>query len=137
VLGRAVEVADADAPRAPGRLEKHYAPRTPLALVAPETMHARIVELAARRLAVLAPASDLGSLYPNVVLAVPAADEPDEYARLLYANLHRMDASGADLLLIAEPPRGPEWLAVRDRLNRAQTGAAPLSSANPVGDTHA
>lgn len=128
VLGRTVEAADGDAPRAPGRLERHYAPRTPLALVAPETIRARIVELVARRLAVLAPASELGSSYPNVVLALPAADDPDEYARLLYANLHRMDASGADLLLIAEPPRGPEWLAVRDRLNRAQAGAALLSN---------
>jgi L-threonylcarbamoyladenylate synthase len=55
VLGRPVEMADEDAPRAPGRLEKHYSPRTPLVLVTPEALRSRIAELAARRLAVLAP----------------------------------------------------------------------------------
>jgi L-threonylcarbamoyladenylate synthase len=128
VLGRPVETADEDAPRAPGTLEKHYSPRTPLALVAPEALRARIAELSPRRLAVLAPALYLEPSDSHVVLALPAADDPDGYARFLYANLHRMDASGADQLLIAEPPRGPDWLAIHDRLNRAQAGAARLSN---------
>jgi L-threonylcarbamoyladenylate synthase len=131
VLGRPVEAADEDAPRAPGRLEKHYSPQTPLALVAPEALRARIAELAGSRLAVLAPARYLEPLDPRLVLALPAANDPEEYARLLYTNLHRMDASGADLLLVAEPPQGPEWLAVHDRLNRAQAGAA-LASNPPI-----
>jgi L-threonylcarbamoyladenylate synthase len=128
VLGRPVEAADEDSPRAPGGLERHYSPRTPLALVAPEALRSRIAEFAARRLAVLAPAHFLEPPDPHVVLALPAADEPDEYARSLYANLHRMDASGADQLLIAEPPHGPDWLAVHDRLNRAQAGAMQSSN---------
>jgi L-threonylcarbamoyladenylate synthase len=128
VLGRPVETADEDAPRAPGTLEKHYSPRTPLALVAPEALRARIAELSPRRLAVLAPALYLEPSDSHVVLALPAADDPDGYARFLYANLHRMDASGADQLLVAEPPRGPDWLAIHDRLNRAQAGAARLSN---------
>ena len=131
VLGRPVEAADEDAPRAPGRLEKHYSPRTPLALVAPAALRSRIAGFAAPRLAVLAPAHYLEPPDPHVVLALPAADDPDEYARLLYANLHRMDASGADQLLIAEPPQGPDWLAVHDRLSRAQAGTA-RSSNSPI-----
>jgi L-threonylcarbamoyladenylate synthase len=131
VLGQSIEAAAEDAPRAPGRLEKHYAPRTPLALVAPEALRARIAGFADRRLAVLAPARYLEPSDNHVVLGLCAADDPVEYARLLYAHLHRMDASGADLLLVAAPPQGPEWLAVHDRLSRAQAGA-PQSSGSPI-----
>jgi L-threonylcarbamoyladenylate synthase len=128
VLGRRVEAAGSEAPRAPGGLEKHYAPRTPLELAPPQALRARIAELAGRRIAVLAPAHVLHP-DPSVVLAVAAAPDAPGYARALYAELHRMDASGADLLLVAEPPAGPEWEAVRDRLYRARAGAP--ASPNP------
>ncbi len=123
-LGMAIPVADASAPRASGRLEKHYAPRTPLEIVPADQLHARIEELADLRLAVLAPLRPAAPA-PHVLMWCSAAPNADDYAQALYAELHRMDAAGADRLLAAAPPSGPEWVAVRDRLWRAEAGAAP------------
>ncbi|HEU0200465.1 MAG TPA: L-threonylcarbamoyladenylate synthase [Burkholderiaceae bacterium] len=121
VLGRSVADADADAPRAPGRLERHYAPRTPLELVAPGQLPARINALRGQKLAVLAPAAALLDAPADVVLRLLAPPAPEAYARSLYALLHRLDAAGAARILVAWPPAEPVWEAVRDRLQRART----------------
>jgi L-threonylcarbamoyladenylate synthase len=86
-------------------------------------LRSRIADLATRRIAVLAPPSYLDPSDSHVALAIAASTDADAYARSLYAHLHRMDASGADLLLVAEPPHGPSWEAVHDRLSRARAGA--------------
>lgn len=105
-----------DAPRtSPGQVERHYAPRTPLQLMAREELE---------RVAASAP-GDCGALvYSEVrlppgtaVVQLPA--HPDGYARGLYAALHRLDASARDRILVESPPDLPEWSAVSDRLRRA------------------
>ncbi|NBS90847.1 hypothetical protein EBS67_12755, partial [bacterium] len=48
---------------------------------------------------------------------------PVGYASALYAALHDLDAMGLDRIVIALPPNTPQWLAIRDRLNRAATAA--------------
>ena len=45
--------------------------------------------------------------------------DPAEYARALYATLHRLDAAGLRAIFIEMPPDEPRWAAVRDRLTRA------------------
>jgi L-threonylcarbamoyladenylate synthase len=121
VLGCTVADAGADAPRASGRLERHYAPRTPLELVEPVQLHARINALRDRQLAVLAPAAALLDHPRHVSLRLLAPATPDTYARRLYALLHELDAAGTARILITWPPAEPAWDAVRDRLRRAQT----------------
>ena len=51
-----------------------------------------------------------------------APADPVGYAHELYDNLRRLDAAGADEILIEEPPADSRWLAVRDRLQRAAAG---------------
>jgi len=46
-------------------------------------------------------------------------NEPEPYARHLYAALRTLDAEGAERLLIEMPPDTPGWLAVHDRIARA------------------
>jgi L-threonylcarbamoyladenylate synthase len=46
-------------------------------------------------------------------------DEPAGYAAGLYAALHRLEDAGCDVIVIAAPPGGGAWAAVRDRLRRA------------------
>jgi L-threonylcarbamoyladenylate synthase len=121
VLGEAVPDAGRDAPRASGRLESHYAPRTPLELVAASELPARINALRGRALAVLAPAAVLLDAGPDVVLRLVAPTAPAAYAQRLYALLHQLDAAGAARILVAWPPPGPDWDAVNDRLRRAQS----------------
>ncbi len=123
-LGRRVTDAGADAPRASGRLEKHYSPHTPLSVMSADELAAKLAKPGNERLAVLAPLGLLENCRADVALAIAAPDRADDYARLLYSSLHRLDTSGADRVLVAAPPAGPQWAAVSDRLRRAQAGAA-------------
>lgn len=119
VLGIPVGHADETAPRASGRLEQHYAPRTPLELVEPGRLPARVNELRGTRLAVLAPAVALVDRTADIVLRLIAPADPQDYATRLYAMLHELDAADAQRILIARPPAGLDWEAVADRLRRA------------------
>jgi L-threonylcarbamoyladenylate synthase len=56
-----------------------------------------------------------------VALWQVAPETPEEYARLLYATLRRLDDAGCRLIVVEAPPLLPEWAAVRDRLDRAAT----------------
>lgn len=126
VLGQPVPDATAGAPRAPGRLDRHYAPRTPLRLVQATQLPAALNAARAQRVALLAPAAALLDRTANVVLRLIAPPSAAEYARRLYAMLHELDAAGADLILIVAPPPAPDWDAVRDRLRRAAVASASL-----------
>jgi len=123
VLGLPVSTPHGVAPRAPGRLEKHYAPRTPLEVVGPAEIAQRVASVHPSTVAVLAPAWAVHT-EPNLVLHLVAADDPADYARRLYEQLRCLDASGAARLIVATPPDGPDWEAVRDRLTRASAGSA-------------
>jgi L-threonylcarbamoyladenylate synthase len=116
----------ADAPRAPGTLAAHYAPRTPLMLVEGDLL----VELAAtltrqgKKVAALAfsPARPLSAGVSWTVAPRAAAG----YAHALYASLRRLDESGCDAIIVEKPPQAAEWAAINDRLARAATGASVL-----------
>ena len=98
--------------KAPGQHALHYSPRTPMRLFA---NRAELLAQANARTAALL----LGAgAVPNCTyfeLHNNAAD----VAQQLYDTLHKMDALGANELLIEAPPNLPEWLAILDRLTRA------------------
>jgi L-threonylcarbamoyladenylate synthase len=116
-LGAPVEAADAAAPRASGTLERHYAPNTPLRLVAPHALDAEI-ERAGAGVAVLAFSR------PDARAArwLRMPRDPAGYAHALYAALRELDAAGCAQILAEQPPDDPSWSAVRDRLGRAASG---------------
>jgi L-threonylcarbamoyladenylate synthase len=126
ILGTEVETADARSAalqtRAPGMLDAHYAPNTPLSLLTRDEL---VRQLAGgnERYAVLAM-----SLPPNATggnwIAAPA--DAAAYAHDLYANLRKLDALGCKRMLIEQPPQDAAWIAVNDRLRRAQAGSAKL-----------
>jgi L-threonylcarbamoyladenylate synthase len=125
VLGVAVEAPDAGAPRVSGSLERHYAPGTPLEVVAKEVLPARLQQARTESLAVLAPVAVLDA-WPSErapLLALAAPQDADDYARVLYANLRRLDAARADRIVIVAPPAGERWEPIHDRLRRAQAGS--------------
>jgi L-threonylcarbamoyladenylate synthase len=112
-----------NAPRVSGSLEAHYAPRTPLQLVAAaELAEAASGALGAgRRVAVLT-AHPIGLSHENLAWC-PASSDPVQFAHDLYARLRELDAMGCDLLLVAAPPVDEAWRAVTDRLRRAAAGS--------------
>ena len=125
VLGTPVAEPGGDAPRAPGRLERHYAPRTPLEVVPVDRLGSRLAALFHLRVAVLAPAEVLQTLRAQPAVELAASEDAVAYARELYANLHQLDQAAADRIVVSAPPNGPEWTAIHDRLRRAQAGSRP------------
>jgi L-threonylcarbamoyladenylate synthase len=120
VLGALPRARDAAAPRASGTLAAHYAPATPVRLVAAGELE---IELArSGRAAVLA----MRVALPGVIAWIAAPPDAARYGHDLYANLRSLDAAGADVILVELPPVEPAWEAVNDRLARAAAGAASL-----------
>ena len=119
VLGEALQMPGADAPRASGTLASHYAPRTEARLVAPHALVAEWRQHAERdeSVAVLARTVDRPEDFDGPWITAPRA--ADAYARALYAALRELDTARADALLIESVPGDDAWLAVRDRLERA------------------
>ena len=101
-------------PRAPGRVDRHYAPRTPAYRV-PAERWAQVLRSP--------PAANVQALswapLPEGVAGVCLGDEPIAYARELYRSLRQLDRAGADCILVQEVPADAAWMAVADRLSRA------------------
>jgi len=121
VLGRPV-APPPHSLRAPGRLASHYAPVTPLELVAAGELPQRLAAQGAPRVRIATLAHSpaaiaAGEAAGAAVIAMPA--NAVDYGRMLYAALRRLDAAGHDLIIVETPPAAPEWLAVHDRLMRA------------------
>jgi len=45
--------------------------------------------------------------------------DAEAFARAIYAELHRCDEAGAELIVVEALPETAEWRAIADRLNRA------------------
>ena len=103
IAGTPPRPAGSTAPRAPGQLASHYAPRTPLVLCADR--------------------ATLQALETPYDAVLELSSDPQAAAAALYDTLHRLDASGARRILAQLPPNTPDWAAVRDRLTRAATPA--------------
>jgi L-threonylcarbamoyladenylate synthase len=117
VIGAEVELPDAFAPRVPGALVSHYAPRTPLALVPAAELPARLTQLRGKKVAVLSRTEAPSGLGQVSWQTAPRAVAG--YAHELYASLRRLDALDCAQILVEAPPATPEWQGVNDRLNRA------------------
>jgi len=97
-----VAVGPAPGPAAsPGLHPRHYAPAGELRIV--------------RRAEISGDCAIVHGDLPG--LRLPA--DPTGYARGLYAALRELEARGCSTILVEEPPGGPEWAAIRDRLERA------------------
>jgi L-threonylcarbamoyladenylate synthase len=72
----------------------------------------------------------------RVTTWIDAGSEPARYGHDLYANLRKLDASGAKRILVEAPPATVEWEAVNDRLMRAAAGSpSPLGEGRGEGGT--
>ncbi|MBX9628581.1 MAG: threonylcarbamoyl-AMP synthase [Gemmataceae bacterium] len=100
--------------RSPGRMAKHYSPRTPVVLAADaddaDRLHRELLDAGLR---VISVGDDLIYNYLSI------SNDPTEYAADLYAVLHELDDGRYDRIVVEMPPDTPEWAAVRDRLTRA------------------
>jgi L-threonylcarbamoyladenylate synthase len=111
VLGQPIAVANVAAshPAAPGMLQRHYAPATPLRLEAGEVLSGE---------ALLAFGAPLPRHAGPVFNLSPSADLVEAAANL-FAALRSLDAAGAAAIAVMPIPRHGLGEAINDRLQRA------------------
>lgn len=108
--------------KSPGMLPKHYAPRASLVVLEWQD------ECELRRKISAWPRSLTGchvlahSVIPSAsgfgrVSVIP--HDPEAFARALYAELHRCDELGAEVIVVEALPKTSEWTGIADRLKRA------------------
>ena len=130
--GQALAEPDAEAPRASGTLEAHYAPRARLRLMpAAGLADALTIWADARGAATAATAAPTLAVYSRSVRVPRAAglvarhmpDNARAAAHELFAVLRELDALGVALIWVEQAPPGAPWDGVRDRLQRAAAAA--------------
>jgi L-threonylcarbamoyladenylate synthase len=119
--------ADAAAPRVPGSDTKHYAPSTPLSLVASRTLEEVVTQLTENHDKVAVLAMRPPRVANKYMTWINAGRRAEVYGRELYVNLRALDKSGAREILVEEVPAGEAWDAVRDRLRRAASAENVVS----------
>jgi len=113
---------EAGALRSPGLLKKHYSPKAKLILL-------RWRDDAELRSQILNFKFQISKCHVIAHTHIPAGEpflgvsvmphDAEAFARALYAELHRCDEAGAEVIVVEAPPEGPEWRAIADRLRRA------------------
>lgn len=120
--GERLAERDAQAPRASGTLQAHYAPRARVRLMDAPALRAALGVLGPAGPGGHAPVAvysrTVGPLPPGIPgRAMPA--DAEAAARDLFGALRELDASGTPLIWIETPPAESAWDGVRDRLQRA------------------
>lgn len=117
------QAPDAGVPRASGTLEAHYAPRTPMRMVAGERLldFLNAQRHSGRRCGALCHSQPPHAGMPHAWRMLPA--DPAGYAHELYAALRELDHADGDLIVVEAIPETADWAAVADRLRRAVCGA--------------
>jgi L-threonylcarbamoyladenylate synthase len=117
LVGKLEHSERSDVPRAPGQLESHYAPRTPITWLdrrgAAPPAGSRVGLLAFG-----APDPTLVARYA-VVEVLSATRDLREAAANLFACLHRLDAAGLERIDAEPVPNEGLGVAILDRLGRA------------------
>lgn len=113
------------APKAPGQLEQHYAPRLPLEIMTLENICGDS-RLQKAGVLLWKKAPQHLSSYSCEVLSPEGS--LNEAAQNLFAALHRLDQSGAELILAEPVPESGLGRAIMDRLRRA-AHSEPLKNA--------
>ena len=108
--------------RSPGMLQKHYSPKAKLMVLDwsdDAELHRKIqnIKFKIEDCFIIAHTKIPTSFGAEHVSVIP--HDAEAFARALYAELHRCDATGAALIIVEAPPELPEWSGIADRLRRA------------------
>jgi len=111
--------------RSPGQGLRHYSPKARLAVLrwrdaADLAAQVSAFGLAKEKIHVLTHSQiPLRENFGRVAILPP---EAEACARALYAELHRCDEEGAELIIVEASPAGEQWRGIADRLRRASHG---------------
>lgn len=109
----------ADAPRAPGTLESHYAPKAKLRMMDAKSLQAALDILGtdAQHIAVYSRQQMHSASTNTLFRRMP--EDATQAAQQLFATLRELDQPTIKLIWVETPPEYATWDGVRDRLTRA------------------
>jgi len=119
VAERDAAVVTEQAPRSPGLMGRHYAPRARVRMFRDTDRVSAAVEAQAA----LATGTRVGAMTFAPLGATVTAQQimprdPAEYARQLYSALHDLDEAHCEIVFLELPPEGAAWSAILDRIRR-------------------
>jgi L-threonylcarbamoyladenylate synthase len=106
--------------KSPGLLPKHYSPKAEVRLcswASESELRERLSNYDLSKVHVIAHGRIPLSLGSAHVTIIP--HDPEAFARAIYAELHRCDDEGAQMIVIEEIPDTAAWHGIADRLRRA------------------
>ena len=108
--------------RSPGLLAKHYSPKARLVVLnwrddADLKFQITDFKLQISTCCLIAHTKIPAGFGAANVSVIP--HDAEAFARAIYAELHRCDEAGAELIVVEAPPELPEWSGIADRLRRA------------------
>jgi L-threonylcarbamoyladenylate synthase len=108
--------------RSPGLLAKHYSPKAKLLVLNWRNETDLKSQIANRK-------SQIANRFVIAHTKIPSGEnfadvsvmphDAEAFARAIYAELHRCDEAGAEIIVVEAPPDLPEWSGIADRLRRA------------------
>ena len=108
--------------RSPGLLAKHYSPKAKLVVLNwrdDADLHSQLSTLNFQPSTCFVIAHTQIPSGGNFARVSVIPHDAEAFARAIYAELHRCDAAGAELIVVEAPPESPEWSGIADRLRRA------------------
>jgi L-threonylcarbamoyladenylate synthase len=115
--------------RSPGLLEKHYSPKAKLLVLNWRDEPGLRSQLSTMNYEPSTMNYEPSTCFIIAHTKIPSGEnfadvsvmphDAEAFARALYAELHRCDAAGAELIVVEAPPDSPEWSGIADRLRRA------------------
>lgn len=127
-LGEQVCVSQASNIAAPGTLVAHYAPHTQLHVISPGDLNAFIQQLLSEHKTVVVLARQPSFSNNSSIRWITMPQTPSAYAYELYAQLHEADAKKYGAIVVEKVPEGEGWLAINDRLKKAERGSKTLEA---------
>lgn len=116
---RGLKLPSQETLRSPGLLKKHYAPKAKLLLLDWQNdadLKSRVPHHVSRTHIIAHTHIPSGEGFAAVSV-IP--HDAEAFARAIYAELHRCDEAGAELIVVEALPDLPAWRAIADRLRRA------------------
>lgn len=110
-------------PKVSGSLDTHYAPQTPLRLLATDEIDGEVSKAVSQgmRIAVLTMSRSVPE--SPLIMLCRGGRLASDYAHALYANLRSLDTLGNAWILVERVPDTDEWRGIADRLQRAAFGS--------------
>jgi L-threonylcarbamoyladenylate synthase len=109
-----------DAPKSPGQLLRHYAPKTPLRLRAVDVMPGEaLLAFGSTRFMGVKGGGGVNTLPGGAVMNLSETGDLTVAAANLFSMLHQLDAGGFQGIAVMDIPETGLGLAINDRLRRA------------------